>query len=118
MFFALPLGLRAAGVTARPFENRALAPAPSLDAGWDVFDETTSWFVDRMSLREQAVRAYSWTAQHVFESSPSWRRELLGEEPLTAAQPQFPAPAAKPDEPARSRRRGRWPSSGWRPSRD
>jgi hypothetical protein len=64
-FFALPLAVRATGVTARPFENHALAPTPSLKAGWDVFDQTTRFFVDHMPLREQAVRAYSWTAQHV-----------------------------------------------------
>jgi hypothetical protein len=92
VFFALPLGLRAAGVKARPFENRALAPPPSADAGWEFFDETTRFFVDRMPLREQAVRAYSWTAQHMLDTSPSWRRELLAGEPLTAAQPQLKDP--------------------------
>jgi hypothetical protein len=99
-FFALPLAVRATGVTARPFENRALAPRPSLDAGWNVFDQATRFFVDRMPLREQAVRAYSWTAQHVFGVSPSWRRELLANEPPAAALPQDNAAAAAQPKPA------------------
>lgn len=99
-FFVLPLALRAGGVTARPFENRALAAKPSLDAGWEVFDQTTRFFVDHMPLREQAVRAYSWTAQHVFDDSPSWRRELLAKEPPAAALPQDNGSAAAPQAPA------------------
>ena len=88
LFFLAPLGLRAAGVTARPFENRPLAPVPSLDAGWDVFDETTRFFTDRMPLREQAVRAQSWAARHLLAVSPTWRRDLLADQANTAALPQ------------------------------
>lgn len=98
-FFALPLAAGAAGVTARPFENRALAPRPSPAAGWNVFDQATRFFVDRMPLREQAVRAYSWTAQHVLDDSPSWRRELLAREPAAAALPQDNAAAAAAEKP-------------------
>jgi alginate O-acetyltransferase complex protein AlgJ len=102
VFFALPLAVRAAGVTARPFENRALAPRPSLVAGWNVFDQTTRFLVDRMPLREQAVRAYSWTAQHVLDDSPSWRRELLAKAPPAAALPQDNRPAAAAAKPVSS----------------
>ena len=39
-FFATPVGLRAVGVTAHPFENRVLAGPPKLSQGFDAFDKT------------------------------------------------------------------------------
>ena len=88
LFFLAPLGLRAAGVTATTFENRPFAPRPSLDAGWEVFDQTTRFFTDRMPLREQAVRAQSWAARNVLDVAPTWRRDLLEDQANTAALPQ------------------------------
>ena len=93
LFFALPLGLRFFGMTVKSFENRPLAPAPSLAAGWDVFDETTRYFVDRMPLRKAAVRSYGWTSLNVLGTSPTWRRERadlagLGTAAATAAAAQ------------------------------
>ena len=88
LFFLLPLGLRAAGMTATTFENRPFAPAPSPSAGWGVFDQTTRFFTDRMPLREQAVRVQSWTARNVLDVPPAWRRDLLADQANTAALPQ------------------------------
>ena len=88
LFFLGPLGLRAVGVTARPFENRPMAPPPSLHAGWDVFDQTTRFFTDRMPLREQAVRAQTWAARNVLVVPPAWRRDLLADQANSAALPQ------------------------------
>ncbi len=71
-FFATPLALRAVGVTARPFENRALAGPPRLSQGWNAFDEASRFFVDRMPLREQAVRANTWISRHIFDTTPRY----------------------------------------------
>jgi hypothetical protein len=71
-FFATPLALRAVGVTARPFENRALAGAPRLSQGWNAFDQASRFFVDRMPLREQAVRANTWLSRHIFDTTPRY----------------------------------------------
>lgn len=88
LFFFAPLGLRAAGMTATTFENRPFSPAPSLHAGWDVFDQTTRFFTDRMPLREQAVRTQNWASRHVFDTPPAWRRDLRAGQANTAALPQ------------------------------
>lgn len=88
LFFLLPLGLRAAGMTATTFENRPFAPAPSLHAGWGMFDQTTRFFTDRMPLREQAVRAQTWAARNVLDVPPAWRRDLLADQASTAGLPQ------------------------------
>ncbi len=72
-FFAAPLALRAAGHKAVCCpENRAFAPAPKLADGWNAFDETTRFLVDRMPLRERAVRANTWISRHVFDSTPNY----------------------------------------------
>jgi alginate O-acetyltransferase complex protein AlgJ len=73
-FFFAPIGLRAAGVTAHPFENRRLAGRPSLDSGWKVFDQATRFFVDRMPLREQAVHANTWVWLNVYGEAPNYGR--------------------------------------------
>ena len=104
LFFLLPLGLRAAGVTARPFENRPMAPRPSLDAGWEVFDQTGRFFTDRMPLREQAVRAQNWAARNVLDVPPTWRRDLLADQANTAALPQDKQ--LEPEQPVEQRAAG------------
>ena len=71
-FFAIPVTLRAVGVTAKPFENRRLAEAPSLSQGWEAFDQATRFLTDRMPLREEAVRADSYISRHVFDTTPRY----------------------------------------------
>jgi hypothetical protein len=100
VFFGLPMGLLAAGVRAHPFENRPLAGAPSADAGWDVFAQTTRYFTDAMPLREQAVRAQGWASRNVLDVPPAWRRDLISKS-RTAGLPQ--AVPAEPQGPVEQR---------------
>jgi alginate O-acetyltransferase complex protein AlgJ len=97
LFFFVPLGLRAAGVTARPFENRPLATAPKLSQGWDALDQSTRFLVDRLPLREQAVRADAWLSTNVFDTRPTAGRATGRDSaglPFTAPQPAAKPPAA------------------------
>jgi hypothetical protein len=97
LFFCAPVGLRLVGVKAEPFENRRLAEAPELSAGWDVFDQATRFFVDRLPLREQAVRANSWVALHVFDTTPDTGGRTAGGSTARDALPfGEPDAAAKP----------------------
>jgi alginate O-acetyltransferase complex protein AlgJ len=70
VFFSLPMVLRVVGVRAERFENHALAPAPKLSQGWDVFPQATQFFTDRMPLREQAVNADRNISETVFGTNP------------------------------------------------
>jgi alginate O-acetyltransferase complex protein AlgJ len=96
LFFFAPIGLRVVGVTAQPFENRRLASFPELSQGWDALDQGTRFFVDRMPLREQAVRADSWISSNVFGTEPAAGRATARD----AAGLPFKAPAAKQPAPA------------------
>ena len=71
-FFALPVALRAVGVTATSFENRKFAEAPKPSQGWDVFQQTTRFLTDRMPLREQAVRANNELWRTFFDTNPRY----------------------------------------------
>jgi alginate O-acetyltransferase complex protein AlgJ len=73
-FFCAPLALRAVGVQARPFENRRLASPPRLSQGWEAFDQTTRFLVDRMPLRETAVQANTWVWLNVYGRAPDYGR--------------------------------------------
>lgn len=77
-FFATPITLRTIGVKAPAFENRRFAPAPALSAGWNLFDETTRFLIDRMPLRAQAVHANTWIDLHVFHTTPQYGENGLG----------------------------------------
>ena len=105
-FFATPLALRAVGVTARPFENRALAGAPRLSQGWNAFDQASRFFVDRMPLREQAVRANTWLSRHIFDTTPRYGQGAFaaaGQSGLPFGQPIAPrsgAPRPAANQPA------------------
>ena len=97
-FFFAPLALRAAGVTARPFENRPMATLPELSQGWDGLEQAAQFFVDRLPLREQAVRADAWVSTELFDTSPAaGRAGEQGPAGLPADEPAIPdAPAAAP----------------------
>ena len=71
-FFAVPVALRAVGVTAEAFENRRFAEAPALAQGWDAFEQTTQFLIDRMPLRAQAVRANTRIWKDVFDTDPRY----------------------------------------------
>ena len=102
LFFFAPIGLRAVGVTARPFENRPLATPPELAQGWDALKQGRNFLVDRMPLREQAVRADAWISQNVFDTAPGAGRANAGGgglpfKPPAPAKPAKPAPAVAVD---------------------
>jgi alginate O-acetyltransferase complex protein AlgJ len=86
-FFATPIALRAVGIKARAFENRSFASAPGLSAGWNVFDDTSRFLIDRMPLRYQAVRANTWIDLHVFNTTPHY-----GENGLSGVQNDLALP--------------------------
>lgn len=97
LFFFLPLGVRAVGITAQPFENRPLAKAPELSQGWDALDQGARFFVDRLPLREQAVRADAWLSTNVFDTRPTAGRATArgaGGLPFTPSQPAEEKPQA------------------------
>jgi hypothetical protein len=104
VFFFAPIALWVGGVRAHPFENRRLAGPPKPSQRWDAFDQTTRFFVDRMPLREQAVRANTWTSVHVFDTSPDYARNAAGGNAARDALPfGEPAEPAKPAGVARTR---------------
>ena len=73
-FFFTPLLLLTAGVRASAFENRELAARPRLSEGWAAFDSATHFLVDRLPLREHAVRFNTWKSINVFRTTPRYGR--------------------------------------------
>jgi alginate O-acetyltransferase complex protein AlgJ len=74
-FFATPVVLIAAGVTAERFENRRLADTPRLSQRWEAFQQAAAYLTDRMPLRAQAVRANTRIWQDVFGAEPLYLRD-------------------------------------------
>jgi hypothetical protein len=72
VFFFGPAGAYAFGVRPAAFENRALADLPSPSDGWSFFPDFTTWAVDHLPLRQQAVRAYTAGSERVFGEPPSY----------------------------------------------
>lgn len=95
-FFATPLALLVVGVRAGEFENRQLASAPSLESGWDVFDETTRWLTDHMPLREEAVRANTRISLDVFDTTPLYGQIAHETTSIPAGEPAGQEPAPPP----------------------
>jgi hypothetical protein len=76
VFFFTPMLLLAVGVRSSEFENRELAAAPRIQDGWDAFDNATRYLVDRLPLREQAVRFNTWKSLNVFGTTPTYGRAV------------------------------------------
>jgi hypothetical protein len=72
LFFFGPLGAFLLGARAESFENRALAELPSPSDGWSFFPDFTTWAVDHLPLRQQAVEAYAAGSEGVFGEPPSY----------------------------------------------
>lgn len=72
VFFFGPLGAFALGVRPTAFENHALADLPSPGDGWSFFPDFTTWAVDHLPLRQQAVEAYAAGSEKVFGEPPSY----------------------------------------------
>ena len=72
----------------RPAGGRRHGATRSRTAGWPIrrssrragtrSTQTTAFFVDRMPLREQAVRANTWIALNVFDTTPDYSRAAAG----------------------------------------
>lgn len=71
-FFFAPLVAFAAGERPAAFENRALAEFPSLSDGWEFFPDFTTWAVDHLPLREEAVEVNAELAERIFDEAPSF----------------------------------------------
>jgi alginate O-acetyltransferase complex protein AlgJ len=72
-FFTGPIALRAIGVKAHCCpENHPFSPAPKLADGWNAFNETTAFLIDRMPGRQRAVTTNTWISQHLFASIPHY----------------------------------------------
>jgi SGNH hydrolase-like domain, acetyltransferase AlgX len=100
-FFVGPIALRAAGVKAHCCpENRPFAPTPKLADGWNVFDETTRYLVDRMPGRQRAVSANTWISRHVYASIPHYALNGAGQSTSDRALPFSGRPAQQGSGPA------------------
>ena len=66
----LPGALYAAGVRSSQFENHALAPFPTPDAGWDYFRNLSTWTTDNIPLRQQGVQVTNWIDENLFNDPP------------------------------------------------
>jgi alginate O-acetyltransferase complex protein AlgJ len=71
-FFFGPLGAFVLGARPQAFENHALADLPALSEGWSFFPAFTTWAVDHLPLRQQAVQAYAAGSERVFAQPPSY----------------------------------------------
>lgn len=72
IFIFGPLTAMAFGSRAKPIENRPLSSAPSLSDGWDIFDTSTDYLVDRLTIRPQSVRYDAWVDINIFNENPSF----------------------------------------------
>ncbi|MGH3993936.1 MAG: alginate O-acetyltransferase AlgX-related protein, partial [Pseudonocardiaceae bacterium] len=90
IFFLAPFLAVAAGVEPEEFENRALAPAPSLASGWRFFTGFSTWATDRLPFRDSAVAASDGLSRNVFREPASFD----GTRPVTAPEiaPDPPSP--------------------------
>ncbi|GAA3460455.1 hypothetical protein ACFFSW_19930 [Saccharothrix longispora] len=66
VFFALPLLALGVGVRPEEFENRRLAPFPSITQGWGFFTGLSPWADDHLPLRAEAVRAVDGISRGLF----------------------------------------------------
>ncbi|HEU0089477.1 MAG TPA: hypothetical protein VFQ77_17840 [Pseudonocardiaceae bacterium] len=66
VFFLTPAIALGVGVQPAEFENRPLAAAPSLTAGWGFFTELPAWAADRLPFRDAAVRSSDLISREVF----------------------------------------------------
>lgn len=71
-FFAAPIALRVAGVTAEQFENRRLADPPRVGQGWEAFQQTSRYLTDHMPLRADAVRLNTRIWTDLFGTDPRY----------------------------------------------
>lgn len=73
VFFFAPLVAYVLGARPQAIENRALADLPSVSDGWSFFPDFTTWAVDHLPLRAQAVRANAELSETLFNEAPSFQ---------------------------------------------
>lgn len=78
LFFFGPATAFLLGARPQAIENRALTKFPSLSDGWAFFPTFTTWAVDHLPLRGEAVRANAAVAENVFHEPPSTRADSAG----------------------------------------
>jgi hypothetical protein len=71
-FFFGPLVAYLAGERPQEIENRALVDFPSVSDGWSFFPDVTSWSIDHLPLRGQAVRAHAEVTERLLGEAPSY----------------------------------------------
>jgi alginate O-acetyltransferase complex protein AlgJ len=77
--FGPPVAL-GAGMKPSTIDNRALAPAPSLDKGFDALDMVGPWATDRLAGRGQAVETKSWIDFNLLKEMPASNKVVRGKD--------------------------------------
>jgi hypothetical protein len=85
LFFFAPAAAYAVGVRPAAIENRPLRSLPGISAGWSFFAQTSAWAIDRLPLRDRAVRGNVALSEGVFGQPPSYGSGDTG--PVSAPQP-------------------------------
>jgi hypothetical protein len=78
LFFFGPAMAFLVGVRPQAIENRALTALPSPSDGWKFFPSFTSWAVDHLPLRAQAVSANAKISEKVFGEAPAFNGDTGG----------------------------------------
>ena len=77
-FFFTPAVAFLAGARPQAIENRALSSLPTLSDGWSFFPKFTTWAVDHLPLRGEAVQANAAVSEQVFGEPPPSRSDSGG----------------------------------------
>lgn len=91
VFFTAPTAMWLFGARSSPFENRPLAPFPSLTAGWGFFTGMSAWATDHLVFREDAIQAADSISRTFFNEPAPFEHAPIG--PLTG---ETPAPGNPP----------------------
>lgn len=96
IFFLAPAAAFTLGVRAEPFENKALAPAPSPAHGWGFFTAMPDWATDYMPLREPGVQAARWMSERIFGEPLPIAEAEKGPIISSRQRPEVPPPVSYP----------------------
>ncbi|EIE97095.1 alginate O-acetyltransferase AlgX-related protein [Saccharomonospora glauca] len=88
VFFTTPLIAFTLGARPTEFENRALAPFPSLGDGWAFFTDLASWATDHLVLREEAIHAADAVSRTLFGEPAPFGANRQGGVPIQSGPSQ------------------------------